>query len=189
MDANDGAAVRLLVKGYALTVDREDEARVSSIVWQLSPSKSGRMHFTSPLVGRLSRWLLDAPDGMHVDHINGNTLDNRKCNLRICTHQQNQWNRKKAPGMCRFKGVTFFKRAARSCCWVARIESNGKRQFLGGFATTLEAAIAYDDAAATLFGRYAGLNFPERFRQLGEPNPDACIRSRSNRRWITKKAT
>jgi hypothetical protein len=164
MEATSSAAARIEVKGYTLIVDKEDEPRVKSLAWQLSPSKSGRMHFTNGFVGRLSRWLVDAPDDMHVDHRNGNTLDNRKSNLRVCTHQQNQWNRKRAPGVSRFKGVAHWKNGLNGRVWRARIEKDGQRHFLGDFPTQLAAALAYDAAAIELFGEFAAPNFPERFR-------------------------
>lgn len=157
-----GLSVRIKTKHGETIVDAADADRVRDYCWVTSKAKCGRLYVSSAKVGRLSRWLLGAPAGLHVDHINGDTLDNRRCNLRICTHQQNQWNRKRAPGKSRFKGVTHVKNNAKHCRWMARIEKDGKRRFLGCFATQLQAAFAYDAAAVELFGEYAAPNFPER---------------------------
>lgn len=183
MDVSSGAVARIPLKGMFILVDAADAPVVNAICWQLTKAKCGRWYVTHGVVGALSRLLMDAPDGMHVDHINGDTLDNRRANLRICTHQQNQWNRKRSPGKSRFKGVTFCKNNNYPYEWSSRVECNAKRHFLGYFATPLAAALAYDDAAAELFGKYAGLNFPERHRNLGEPNPNALLKSRAQRRW------
>lgn len=88
-----------------------------------------------------------------IDHINGNTADNRICNLREATHQQNQYN--KAPFGQFSKGVVFKKDANRSKPWAARIRINGKKIPLGSFATETEAAEAYRRAAAKIQGEFA----------------------------------
>lgn len=183
MEAVSSAVARIPVGGRVVLVDEEDEQRVSSISWTLCKAKCGRLYARNGKVGSMARWLMNAPRGVHVDHKNGDTLDNRRSeNLRIVTHQQNQWNRKRAPGKSRFKGVTHFK-CTPLTPWMARVECNANRHFLGKFPTALAAALAYDDAAAKLFGKYAGLNFPERHRNLGEPNPNALLKSRAQRRW------
>ncbi len=154
----------LIIKGREVLVDDCDLAFVKSRSWQIYTRKDGRLSICGTN-GAMARALMAAPKGMQVDHKNGDGLDNRRENLRVCTHQQNQWNRKRAPGKSRYKGVTHYKRLAPSRKpWGARIEKDGHRRFLGHFRTQLEAALAYDAAAVQLFGEYAAPNFPERFR-------------------------
>jgi hypothetical protein len=109
------------------------------------------------------RWVMREPEGLVVDHINGNRLDNRKSNLRACTVAQNSQNRRKpvknyaggAP-TSKFKGV--YRRRQKPTKWYAAIRVAGRSQFLGSFDTETEAARAYNMAATEAWGEYAGLN-------------------------------
>lgn len=103
----------------------------------------------------MARKIMKAPKGMVVDHINGNTLDNRKQNLRICTIQQNSWNKKKQNSLYKYKGVQLRKDRGN---WRACITYNNKFISLGSFKTELEAAKAYNTKALELYGEYAKLN-------------------------------
>ncbi len=94
--------------------------------------------------------------GLQVDHVNGNTLDNRRKNLRACTRSQNNMNTRPRKGCrSRFKGVCW--RADRHR-WKARITAGGKVSHLGLFETEEEAARAYNNAARRLHGQFARLN-------------------------------
>ena len=94
-------------------------------------------------------------DARRVDHINHDTLDNRRCNLRICNTKQNNANRRRLrPG---YKGVEYSPKLSK---WRARIRANGKLIQLGCFTFAEDAARAYDCAAAYFFGDFAHLNFP-----------------------------
>lgn len=106
---------------------------------------------------RMHRYLMNAPEDMHVDHINGDGLDNRRENLRIATPQQNQANsRKHISGTSKFKGVSWSVPARK---WRAYIVYERKQQHLGLFEDELSAAAAYDKRAKELFGGFAQLNF------------------------------
>ncbi|MGB7581071.1 MAG: AP2/ERF family transcription factor [Sedimentisphaerales bacterium] len=107
----------------------------------------------------MHREIMGEPAGMLVDHHNRNTLDNRKENLRLATHSQNQFNKGKTTKKTtsRFIGVFFEKQSGR---WVARTTVGGKRIWLGRFDDETEAAKAYDEAAKKYHGEFAQLNFP-----------------------------
>jgi hypothetical protein len=96
---------------------------------------------------------------MVIDHANGDTLDNRKVNLRICTRADNKRNRGiPSNNTLGYKGVALTKSKKR---YMARIGSGrGKHMYLGTYDTIEEAARAYDAKAKELFGEYAYLNFP-----------------------------
>lgn len=107
------------------------------------------------------RTIMDAPRGSFVDHINGNKLDNRASNLRICTKSQNGMNKGvdsdfKLMGSI-FKGVTYSKRPLNKK-WRANIKVNQKQINIGYFLTEIEAAAAYNDAAKKYHKEFAYLN-------------------------------
>ena len=96
----------------------------------------------------------------YCDHINGNGLDNRRENLRICTQTENNRNRRSQRGSSsQYKGVGWYKPAMK---WQSYIRVDGKQQNLGLFTSEIEAAKAYDAVALKHFGRFAKPNFPIR---------------------------
>lgn len=102
----------------------------------------------------MHRVITNAPDGMVVDHINHDTLDNRIENLRVCTHTENKWNRRvTGKSYMGYKGV--FPAAGK---FRARINLNGKNTDLGYYENIKDAALAYNKAAKELFGEFANLN-------------------------------
>ena len=111
----------------------------------------------------MHRLILNAPQNKLVDHVDGNGLNNRKTNLRLCNYTQNAWNRRPAAGgHSKYKGVTWNNN---SKGWYVRICKDYKSIYLGCFDNEIEAALAYDHKAEELFGEFAYLNFPESARE------------------------
>lgn len=150
-----------LTKNKVTLIDDEDAERVLELKWHVSRSGSGIDYagHTKKIHGGvilLHRYLLDAPDGMFVDHINGDTLDNRKSNLRICTHKENLRNQRTPKNNnSGFKGVMWYKRISK---WRAYIRVDKVQFHLGYFETKEDAALAYNISAIKHFGQYAKLN-------------------------------
>ncbi|MFH1371856.1 MAG: HNH endonuclease [Planctomycetota bacterium] len=108
---------------------------------------------------RMHREIMNAPEGLVVDHKNSNSLDNRRENLRIATQAENMLNRKKrANTSSRYIGVWFAKEKGK---WESRITHKGKKVYIGSFEIEEAAARAYDVAAKKYRGEFARLNFPE----------------------------
>jgi len=101
---------------------------------------------------------MSPPEDMHIDHINGDGLDNRRENLRIVSPRQNQANsRKHVLGQSRYKGVAWCQGAHK---WRAYISPDRQQIHLGLYDTEIEAAAAYDTRAREIFGEHACLNNP-----------------------------
>lgn len=155
----------LLNKGIFTIVDDEDFAYLSKKKWHIETGQNGKFKYARHnfyIKGKRSygcikmhRLVIGAKKGQHVDHINGDMLDNRKENLRFCTNQQNQMNGKPRRGR-KYKGCYKDKFGK----WRAQIRKDYKLHHLGSFKTMKEAAKAYDNAAKNLFGEFAHLNFP-----------------------------
>lgn len=161
---NPNAVLIPLTKGQTAIVDIQD-ADLIHLKWYACKSydnfyaargiwRAGTIFMHRVVLSRmLNRPLLSAE---HVDHIHHNTLDNRRSEIRLATSSQNQHNQ----GVCSrntsgYKGVRYDPERKK---WVAMIGHENKRYNLGRFATALEAALAYDQAARELHGEFAFQN-------------------------------
>jgi hypothetical protein len=144
-----------LTRGFVALVDDSDLPTLLPFKWHTTSGgyAATRLPGTRQYI-YMHRLLLQAgPDDL-VDHIDGNTLNNTRANLRIVDDCQNQWNRKAQANASGYKGVCWHNEKQK---FYARIQANGHRTFLGYFQTAEAAAQAYADAARHLFGEYAPL--------------------------------
>ena len=153
-----------LTQGKVALVDAEDYPAVSALVWHFFQRAQNNSGYALTNVWRngkrislsMHRFLLDPPTGCCVDHANGDGLDNRRSNLRICSQAENNRNVLKRRANKNFKGV---RRAHYSDNFVARIKAGGRDIHLGTFPTAEKAALAYDAEARRLHVEFARLNF------------------------------
>jgi HNH endonuclease/AP2 domain len=155
-----------LTQGKVALVDTSDFDAVSVHQWYASisphrktfyakamiPDETGKKRFVTMVVFLLGR----APRGLHRDHINHNTLDNRRRNLRTVTCSENQMNRLVSfNSKTGFKGVTLDGKSGK---FRATIHKNGKAFHLGLHSTPEKAAAAYNEKCIELHGEFACLN-------------------------------
>lgn len=127
-------------------IDLDDIDKIKDIRWY---SREG--YACNTIKGKMHRIITNCPDDMVVDHINHNTLDNRKCNLRVCTYQENSMNRK--PNSNNKLGVKGASK--RGDKYEAYITFNKERIYIGTFDTLEEAQAAYNQKASELYGEFS----------------------------------
>jgi len=147
-----------LASGQGVLIDCEDFEYLNQwkwTYWHNSISRSTTKNGKKCTI-IMSREIMKPSEGQEVDHINGNALDNRRSNLRLCTKAQNLMNkslyRNNKSG---YKGVCWNKLHKK---WYASIGHQGKAIFLGLFGDKQKAAMAYNEKAKELFGEFARLN-------------------------------
>lgn len=147
--------------GRYVIVDDEDFDRLSAFQWRGMPSSSG-LYAVRTLPHQRHRFLHHEvmgmpPAGMVTDHISGDRLDNRRCNLRFCTHAQNVRNQRPSNKTGMPKGVHKID-GLKTNPYRARIGIDGKLICLGLHPTPEAAARAYDMAALYYHGEFARTN-------------------------------
>ena len=153
---------------FVVMYDKEDDAIVQGHTWHIR--KDGDRFYAQTNItladGKyktksLHSLIAGTPEGMHTDHINGDTLDNRRQNLRVCTHAENQGNSgKQKNNTSGFVGVV-----ANGNGWKARVSHERKRIYLGYFKIKEDAARARDRGVVKLRNLVTPrmLNFPHEF--------------------------
>ena len=157
------------IKSYEVILDYEDYKRLNIYKYHVHTPKREKKYFSRCLFiqGKVKTRLLhhdimnftyDKKEKREIDHINGNTLDNRKCNLRIVSHYENSLNRAgNKNSLSKYKGVTFYKDKKKKR-FGAKIYNKGKGVFLGYYETEKEAMIAYNRAVKKYHGVYGYFN-------------------------------
>lgn len=139
-------------KKLSFLIDIDDLLLAKSRLWVLDSCG----YAGSDNGARLHRLIMNAQSGQYVDHINGNKLDDRKSNLRICTNAENMWNRNaQRNNTSGYKGVY---RNKPTNNWKSIIIVNQKSIHLGYFDDITDAAKAYNEAAIKYHGEFASLN-------------------------------
>lgn len=154
-----------LTKGLFAIINGCDADRVAKFKWHAlkrrlrsyagtnipgSGNRSGG-HNKRMIHVSLHRFITGAANGQIVDHVNGDGLDCRRENLRLCSQAENTRNRRISSGASKFKGVYWRKDLGK---WVAAIQ----HKTLGFFLNEVDAAAAYDKAAIGAYGEFAALN-------------------------------
>ena len=142
-------------KGEKILIDSEDLDKIKDVYWYVCDTGYARSKVDGKHI-RMHQLILPAPKGKIVDHISGDTLDNRKCNLRLCTMQQNTLNcRLRKDNTSGVKGVSIRITPRGEATYVAHIGFNNKRHNLGVYRNIDDAKAAREKAERELFGEYS----------------------------------
>ena len=158
---------------YTILIDEEDAHLLKGCYVSVTVQKSGKQYYRitretwkdrKPHRTSLARSILglEKGDKRIADHIDGNTLDNRRSNLRICNSMENSRNRRvnKDRTTSKYKGVFFDSFEQK---WAADISINGRSKRIGHFPSEIKAARAYDSWAKFIFGEFAVTNLTREY--------------------------
>ena len=152
-----------LSQGKFALIDDEDYSEIAKYRWYFCKKTGDARRHDKDCDWRLSRKVLmhrqltNAKPGLVVDHINGNRLDNRRSNLRVCTQAENCINTKPRKNKSGYTGV-YYTRVSKNKPWQARVQLNNKQYHFGFHRTRREASEARDAGAKKLHGQFARLN-------------------------------
>lgn len=153
-----------LTQGKFSIVDAKDFDWLSQYKWQYHKNRNNGQEYVRVSIQRngkmtriyMHRLILDAYAGQKVDHRDGNGLNNKRSNLRLCTSLQNSRNMKiRKDNTSGYKGVIWHKHSKK---WQANIKTAQGDLYLGVYDSKIEAASAYNIAARKYFGEFARLN-------------------------------
>jgi hypothetical protein len=161
---DDGACYIPLTQGEVAIVDAEDYAELSKYKWYVTRHGGNKYACRCGKRILMHRVIMKPPRGMVVDHIDGNGLNNRRSNLRICTQGQNSCNRRRQGTRTGFRGVE----PRGNGKYAAVVRQKHKTHCAGVFTDPVQAARARDKLARKLQGEYAWLNFPEAQEDFGQ---------------------
>ena len=156
-----------LTQGKVALVDDDDYEYLNQFKWYAHRQRTGNYYagrsmnrkMRSQRTLHMHRFIMDPPDNLTVDHIDGNGLNCQRSNMRLCTHAQNVLNRKPIC-IAGYIGVQI-KHQRGTTSIHAEIAYKKKRYYLGTFKTIEDAARARDAKAIELYGEYARLSFPK----------------------------
>ena len=142
-----------LTQNKIAIIDDSDYEKVKDHKWWAIKANKGVFYAVGKKLGKrvwMHRILGNTPKGMFTDHINGDGLDNRKCNLRVATHSLNMRNKALSKNNDTGKtGVSFRKRKGHGQFYTAKIFINGKsieKQFT--FGKKKDKSHAFEEACA-----------------------------------------
>ncbi len=155
-----------LTRGKVALVDDEDFHALNKSKWYAHKYTKGDIWYAARRIHKVDGYkdmtifmhvqIMGDKEGLEIDHINTNGLDNQKNNMRHCTSSQNQMNTKKREGCsCKYKGVYWDKKLKH---WRVRVKMGGVFVYQKLFKDEMEAAIAYNNAVLIHFGEFARLN-------------------------------
>lgn len=148
-----------LTRGMFAMVDDEDYEWLNSMKWyaeKFTHTFYARRRTNNKLQS-MQNLIMGVCSPLRVDHIDGNGLNNQRSNLRVCTHRQNMLNvgKRRKNASSKYLGVSYDKSKRK---WSASMGLNYKCISLGRYATEVEAATAYNEAAKKYHGEFAKLN-------------------------------
>lgn len=144
-----------LTSGKYAIISSSDYEKIKHIKWHYSSCGYAMGRNLNKEKVYMHRLLIGAKKGEYVDHIDGNKLNNRKDNLRICTQSENMRNStKRANCSSIYKGVCNSKTRG----WISYITLNKKRKTLGYHKSEVEAAENYNENAVKMHGKFCKLN-------------------------------
>jgi dCMP deaminase len=154
---NDDGNYIFTIKNKTIIIDKDMYTLMYKHTWSIV---NNYVKTNNKLLTRMVMNCNENDNNLVVDHINGNTLDNRKCNLRLITQAQNTLNQSSSKNSSsKYIGVYYHKISKK---WASSIGINGKPIHLGVFDREQDAALARDYATKTYYKEFGRLNFPER---------------------------
>lgn len=166
LTARPGEVLLRLSRDYEALIDEADLPLLQGRRFYAHQSRCG-VYARNRALGFLHQLVCQAKPGLVVDHLNRNTLDCRRDNLRVAGFSHNMQNRDMPASACGFRGVSCDRGR-----WRARIQLDGGERSLGSYPTPEEAARAYDAAALTIYGPFAWTNFK---RDLSPAVPEQAL--------------